>query len=203
MLSSNTATSKMCWRCKQIFPLKNFFVAKKGFLGLSSWCRPCCSNSRKALSYPPAVEKKCRQCRPVKSGSEFTRSQRLKSGLGSYCRPCLKINRKKWYAAPEVKEKQKVSARKSKLKRVYGLDEKAFSALVALQGGQCAICGSIRPGGHNNQWHIDHDHQTKHVRGLLCAKCNMGIGQLKDDPATLVKAFFYLVGAQSAVPEVT
>ncbi len=41
--------------------------------------------------------------------------------------------------------------------------------------------------------HIDHDHSTGKVRGLLCSCCNTGIGMFKDNPDVLDRAAFYLV----------
>jgi hypothetical protein len=54
----------------------------------------------------------------------------------------------------------------------------------------CAICESPLTGGY--KVHIDHDHDTNIVRGILCKSCNNGIGFLKDSPAILRKAAIYL-----------
>jgi hypothetical protein len=81
--------------------------------------------------------------------------------------------------------------RKSDHKRRYGisLDDKA--GLLAAQGFSCAICGSETPGGHG-EWHTDHIHGTKIVRGILCHHCNVGLGHFRDNPAFLSSAINYL-----------
>jgi hypothetical protein len=63
--------------------------------------------------------------------------------------------------------------------------------MFAAQGYRCAICGADKPGG-TGRWHTDHDHVTGTVRGVLCHKCNIGIGMLGDSPALLRAAIAYL-----------
>ena len=66
-----------------------------------------------------------------------------------------------------------------------------FDALLASQGGGCAICGyRVKPGGR--RLNVDHDHKTGVVRGLLCARCNRGLGWFSDDPQRLKAAAVYL-----------
>ena len=81
-----------------------------------------------------------------------------------------------------------------------GLTGADIDAMLLAQGGRCAIpaCGAEKPGGGG--WHIDHDHACcpsghsceKCRRGLLCAPCNMGLGQFRDDVALLRSAADYL-----------
>jgi hypothetical protein len=75
--------------------------------------------------------------------------------------------------------------------RRYGLTTEGFQALLASQGGGCAICETPIIG--KGEAHIDHCHDTKKVRGLLCIKCNRGIGLLQDSVDILKKAISYLV----------
>jgi hypothetical protein len=63
--------------------------------------------------------------------------------------------------------------------------------LLQSQGGRCAICHTDQPGGHG-RFHIDHDHVSGRIRGLLCNNCNRGLGSLKHDPDFLRKAITYL-----------
>lgn len=58
--------------------------------------------------------------------------------------------------------------------------------MLAEQGGRCAVCAE-RPAEH-----VDHDHVTGKVRGLLCFNCNGGLGQFRDDPQILELAIEYL-----------
>ena len=77
---------------------------------------------------------------------------------------------------------------RSKLK-AYGLTPEEYRTLLERQGGACAICGDDAP---RRTFHLDHDHETGRVRGILCNSCNRGIGLLKDDVAVLRSAVAYL-----------
>ena len=56
-----------------------------------------------------------------------------------------------------------------------------------LQITSCMICGSI------DRLCIDHCHKTKHIRGVLCSKCNTGLGMFRDNPSFLIEAAKYLI----------
>jgi len=63
-----------------------------------------------------------------------------------------------------------------------------YDQMLSLQGGVCAICGKT----DKKRLAIDHNHDSKEVRGLLCQKCNTAIGLLGDDPAIIARAGEYL-----------
>lgn len=73
--------------------------------------------------------------------------------------------------------------------RLYGVPLEVYRAKLAAQSGLCAICGG--PPGKRSL-NVDHDHVTGRVRDLLCARCNVGIGGLQDDPDLLRKAIAYI-----------
>jgi hypothetical protein len=69
----------------------------------------------------------------------------------------------------------------------YGITVADRDAMIAAQGGGCAVCGSsLTPP------HVDHCHATGQVRGVLCGRCNNGLGQFRDSVETLLLAALYL-----------
>src|SRR5690606_24635211 len=73
--------------------------------------------------------------------------------------------------------------------RDTGVKHKDYLAALERQGGVCGICGGPPLGNKNcNSFAADHDHETGRFRGLLCGKCNMGIGCFDDDPDRFRKA---------------
>lgn len=76
------------------------------------------------------------------------------------------------------------------LQRRYGLTISQFDAMVVAQDGRCAICGDTPADGRS--LHIDHDHTSNRVRGLLCGHCNRAIGLFRDNPTVMASAVIYL-----------
>jgi len=81
---------------------------------------------------------------------------------------------------------------------LYGVSPEQYAAMLEAQGGQCAICDSDQWPGKGNSPHVDHEHATGKVRGLLCTNCNNGLGNFGDDPARLRAAADYLEAHASA-----
>ncbi len=75
-------------------------------------------------------------------------------------------------------------------RKTFGLTADQWDALMASHNGRCAIC---RDEIDDRTATIDHDHHTGDIRGLLCRKCNAGLGMFRDDKALLNKALAYLV----------
>lgn len=98
-------------------------------------------------------------------------------------------NRKLW-ADPEFRKLE----RERKLFAQYRMTENDFNRMWKEQNGNCAICEvPMLPRGKKRfSASIDHNHETGEVRGLLCSRCNKGIGSLRDDPEVLQKAADYL-----------
>jgi hypothetical protein len=156
--------------------------------------------------------KRCKVCAELKPLDDFYRAAGMRDGYRSDCKSCNLATRAAKYRGnprpaieralqwqrdnPERHQakqreyaesgKKKIADRKSHLKRTYGLTLEDFDAMLAAQGGGCAICG--KP----NVDHIDHDHRSGRVRGILCFGCNVAIGQMDDDPDRLITAMAYL-----------
>ena len=83
---------------------------------------------------------------------------------------------------------------------LYGLTSAEFDAMLAGQGGVCAICGTAEWPGRANAPHVDHCHESNQIRGILCHDCNIGLGNFKDDPTRLMAAVAYLAKHAPATP---
>lgn len=93
--------------------------------------------------------------------------------------------KRRWHHSNPERAKQ--SQKRSHLKRLYGLTEAQYFSLLTEQRNRCKLCDCylMKP-------FIDHDHETGKVRGILCPKCNTGIGLLDDSPERLRAAAAYL-----------
>ena len=91
---------------------------------------------------------------------------------------------------PEVKQKRKADI----LKKVYGITPERFQDIINEQGGVCPICETALSNPK-----VDHNHTTGAVRGVLCNKCNLGIGLLNEDPKIMVSAIEYLTNHAPAL----
>jgi hypothetical protein len=76
------------------------------------------------------------------------------------------------------------------LKYNYGITPEQFDAFFLSQGNCCRICKTIEPGGRN--WHVDHCHASGKIRGILCCRCNVGIGMFRNNPVILMEASSYI-----------
>ena len=103
-----------------------------------------------------------------------------------------KALRKVWANVPRPrKPKSKEQRRRASLWQKYGMRESEYARRVLEQRGLCAICGEA-PSGKRPTLCVDHCHNSKAVRGLLCSACNSGIGYFKDSPSRLASAISYL-----------
>lgn len=82
--------------------------------------------------------------------------------------------------------------RKSHFKNTYGITIEDYELMLQQQEGKCKICKTTEFTGVGNCLHVDHCHITGKVRGLLCMKCNNGLGNFKDNIKTLHNAITYL-----------
>jgi len=81
------------------------------------------------------------------------------------------------------------------LMRAHGITQAQYDAMLAAQGGVCAICHKSETharGGKVLPLVVDHNHDTGAVRALLCYVCNFAIGLLYDDPHLLASASAYI-----------
>jgi hypothetical protein len=136
--------------------------------------------------FADAPVKRCSACREVKPVSEFPSHPGSAGGRRRQCKDCHNARSRTEYARrPEVRAQAKARNRKS----LYGLTQEDFDALFAAQDGVCAIC---RGPATKKGFVVDHCHDTKRVRGIVCHPCNLLIGFAQDDPDRLRAAISYL-----------
>jgi hypothetical protein len=123
--------------------------------------------------------KTCCKCRQAKPPEAFARNRAKKDGLQERCKDCCKFH----YHTSGYTVRQRELA----LKKKYNLTPEAYESMASLQEFSCAICGD-----NTSKLHVDHNHTTGKVRGLLCNNCNRAIGLLKDDVQVLLKAAEYI-----------
>jgi hypothetical protein len=78
----------------------------------------------------------------------------------------------------------------SHIRALFSVTIDEYDEIKATQGGLCAICGPAT--GAHRRLHVDHDHQTRLIRGLLCFHCNKFLGWARDDPEVFRRAYEYL-----------
>lgn len=137
----------------------------------------------------------CKSCDTYKSKDQFYKDNSRLCGIVPYCKVCANKRNTDWRLRTDYtnksKERRKILGRKWQLKTKFGLTEQNFKEILESQGNKCGICDSSEPGG-NGTWHVDHDHLTKKIRGILCGKCNHLLGFAKDSPKILRDAAIYL-----------
>jgi Recombination endonuclease VII len=187
-------SEKYCPDCGRSRPVSSFTRDKRRRDGLAFYCS---EHSRQRLreskarrsGHPqsrhklyrlvPEGSKWCPDCDTVKPFADFPTARSNKSGRHTYCKPCHN-------ARGRATLERVGGARTYHLKRRYGINADEADALLAAQGGLCAIC-KVAPAKH-----VDHDHATGAVRALLCFNCNGEPGQFKDDPQLLHAAAYYV-----------
>lgn len=176
-------SDKICEFCEIVFvpnrPFQKFCKDK---------CRTNFGSKKRASQRPKGhqlTHKTCAFCQNL-----FVTNRAKQKFCNSLC------SRRKYEQKPERKHgfKRKESTLKSKLK-AFGLTPEDYEYELQNQNHVCAICGKAETDlnmGTLRRLAVDHDHKTGRYRGLLCGKCNKGIGLLQDDIAILKQAIQYL-----------
>jgi hypothetical protein len=159
-----------------------------------------------------ADTKTCTGCHAVKPIDEFHVDNSKARGRVSQCRACQAVrraNNREAIAASKRRYRERhperIAARtrayqaanadrlRAKARRWrYGITADEFDARIESQGGGCAICRTPLAALRPNVVHVDHDHDSQVVRGILCGSCNRAIGALRDDPDLMRRAAAYV-----------
>lgn len=136
----------------------------------------------------------CSRCGTQKTPSDFSPSKKKSRGHQYWCRSCINEAQNEHGPSLETQRKRREYGLKD-----YGISIEDYETRYRQQNGCCAVCGIHKDPwepfgvqGRNKFLHVDHDHATDNVRGLLCTGCNLGIGHMCDNPYRLRAAAKYL-----------
>jgi Recombination endonuclease VII len=158
--------------------------------------------------------KRCSKCKVLKALADFYRASATPDGRRPDCKACFDARRKRWYLRNRAREIARVRAwqkanpdrvkashdrnrerrnkqmREIHLRNKFGLTVEEYNRILEAQGGVCAICEA--PPTPGISLHVDHDHGTGEIRGLLCVRCNNALGLFREDPDLLKRAARYV-----------
>ena len=143
--------------------------------------------------------KTCSQCKVEKPKTEYHKMQAQKSGLRPECKACTKKKKDEWRAANPDKHKAGYDRynkyyREGPLRqKLFGITKEEYDKLLADQDGVCVICRD-RNNDSTRSLAVDHDHETGIVRGILCDRCNRGIGYFRESLELIERTVQYLTG---------
>lgn len=113
------------------------------------------------------------------------------------CKECQVKRRREWIDLNPEKYKNRWLSKH--LLDSYGLSIFQYRTLLVENGGRCAICRDFE--SRHRELSLDHDHKSGELRGFLCSKCNLMLGNARDNPKILLQAAFYLKRARLSIPE--
>ena len=142
------------------------------------------------------MSKVCPKCGTPREEDEFYKNKSKVDGMQLWCIPCRRAADREYYL--DNREWILIREWRSSLVRRYNITYKIYFSILNKQGGVCAVCGKTEL--TQRQLCVDHDHSCcpgetscgKCIRGLLCSKCNRGLGLLRDSCEILEKALSYL-----------
>lgn len=142
---------------------------------------------------------RCKNCHSAENGYNRTPFCVVCGGAVQATVPLAEGRKRHVYpntvCSPECKlERRKMTQFDFNLRVKYGLTRADYDRMLAAQGGCCAICQCATSGASRGAgWLVDHDHATGAVRGLLCVKCNTGLGLFQDSVKVAQAAAQYLL----------
>ncbi len=179
---------RACVKCAETKPVEEFKPNKRNRTGFHGPCRACLKAGRVAYKVHAGEFKCCTKCQETKAIKFFAKNIVSRDGRVNICRACVNAYTKKRYQT--LPKKTKAEARAAWLWFNYRLTQGKFDAMMEAQGGVCAIC-LIAP-QHGKFLCVDHHHSSGKVRGLLCERCNTGLGMFRDSTLAFRRASQYL-----------
>lgn len=204
-MAASNPTTKACSKCGDELRIGDFSIHRGKRTDECLTCRKAReAGYRKRTAATRVVivdgDRTCRICGSTKHVTKFPIRRLMTGGRGTECKECDNARQRAWRknavaTRPDFIAARKLSQDKIQAKR-YGLTLEQYRMLEAMATGKCEICQ--KPARRRGNWradsrlHIDHDHKSGRVRGMLCTDCNRGLGLFGDNPKTLQRAAEYI-----------
>lgn len=182
---------KVCTKCQKTKNESQYYDDSRNNDGKQSRCKQCFHDDQKLFRDSNVEKVKARKAADYRKDLDKSRKKERD-----------RYHRTKKELLPIKKQKYSDGAyRKSYLKFHFGITPEDYDSMLKEQGEVCGICGVDRPGGAAKiNWVVDHDHSCcagkrscgRCVRGLLCSKCNLALGLLRDDPKSIENALVWV-----------
>jgi hypothetical protein len=193
--------TKECYVCKQAKNVVEFNNNKRYKDALHYCCKACQQKVRKKSALKLGIpkyeidysktNKTCVKCGCNKPITEFQKESRYKDGLCPCCKLCESNKAKIYSQTPSGKKSVKRRCTNSNFKSKHGWTLEKYEEQLKLQNNKCAICG-IDIENYNRRFSIDHNHKTNKIRELLCNRCNVALGLIKENIETLYHMIDYI-----------
>lgn len=189
---------KTCKTCKKEKSLSEFSAHSKCKFGVRPECKEC--RTVRQLEY----QKNNQQAYlAYQKQHYFDNNEQYKDYAIGHRDVRNKIRRERYANNTKYREEQKklsiqynaknpLVKKRQRIKKAYGLSLEEFESMLKKQNNSCAICGFKDDGNKSFFPFVDHCHSSDIVRGLLCSKCNFGLGNFNDDIQLLKNAIKYL-----------
>lgn len=170
-----------CNSCRKNLPVLHFHKCSSITRGYQYKCKSCVSFYDKN----PSKERRLKKISLVRQWEKLNPEKRIayKKQYYEKNKEHIKQKSRDWYQSNKDNYHERAIYRK------YGVTKEQYNDLIVSQDLKCAICGD---GTQKKKMFIDHNHRTGVIRGLLCTRCNVGLGMFKDNPEVLSKAIKYL-----------
>lgn len=133
-----------CKKCKQVKPLSKFSRDTSRPSGYFPWCSDCAGEG-------------------IAAGKFQNPEDEPNGHICPLCDTVVRGHKNRRFDSATCKDRVK------SLKTKFNLEVEQYRALVDATGGRCPICQN-----RVTQWHVDHDHKTRKVTGVVCSACNIG-----------------------------
>jgi hypothetical protein len=200
--TTHGAKLKRCHKCRRELDRSEFHKDRSRHDGLNVRCRECESvrrsvnKARQQVWSRQSYERRKADGRPRRQNAILAKCHPdLPHCAKGLCGPCYRSHlRQNSPRRAEILERRAIQERVRRIEQ-YGIGADEYARLLTSQGGVCGICR--QPALVNSRLHIDHDHQTGRVRGLLCHNCNRGLGIMGDTLDRMRAAVTYLESVEN------